>query len=124
VARARFWSDELLAAYTAGLPAVTRHAPGAGAAWYLSTLLAADDLAALLHGIAAAAGIAPAPPGVSVTRRRDEQGRSWLCAVSRAATPVTLPACGLDLLAGREVPGSLDLPPGGIAIVREAGAAP
>jgi len=148
----RVWTERLrgegadvLAAYAAGalsgLPAVTRHAFGAGTAWYLSTLLAADDLTAVLRGIAAAAGILPAGalpdgpalagpslagpgpagalPGVRVTRRRDGHGRSWLCAVSHSAATVTLPAVGLDLITGREVSGTIDLPPGGIAVIRE-----
>jgi beta-galactosidase len=116
----------------AGLPAVTRHEFGAGTAWYLSTLLSADDLTAVLRGIAAAAGILPADPhpgdsapagalpGVRVTRRRDGHGRSWLCAVSHSAATVTLPAVGLDLITGREVSGAVDLPLGGIAVIRES----
>jgi beta-galactosidase len=148
----RVWTERLrgegadvLAAYAAGalsgLPAVTCHAFGAGTAWYLSTLLAADDLTAVLRGIAAAAGILPAGalpdgpalagpalagpgpagalPGVRVTRRRDGHGRSWLCAVSHSAATVTLPAVGLDLITGREISGAVDLPPGGIAVIRE-----
>jgi beta-galactosidase len=124
--RLRTEGAQVLAAYAAGdlagLPAVTRHAFGAGTAWYVSTLLSPDDLTALLGGIAAAAGIAAppsAPSGVGVTRRRDEQGRSWLCAVSHGVAPVTLPASGLDLITGREVAGALDLPPDGVAVIRE-----
>jgi beta-galactosidase GanA len=62
---------------------------------------------------------AGALPGVSVTRRRDEHGRSWLCAVNHSTAPATLLAAGLDLITGREVDGSLDLAPDGIAVIRE-----
>jgi beta-galactosidase len=125
------WTERLrtegavvLASYAAGalagLPAVTSHPFGAGTAWYLSTLLAADGLAALLGGIAAAAGIRPQPPpGVDLTRRRDCRGRSWLFAVSHNDAPVTVPASGLDLLTGREAAGAIELPPGGLAVIRE-----
>jgi beta-galactosidase len=129
----RVWTERLrtegavvLAAYAAGaladLPAVTRHAFGAGTAWYLSTLIPAGDLTGLLGGVAAAAGIlpdTPAPAGVAATRRHDGTGRSWLCVVSHSAAPATLPAFGLDLVTGREIGGILDLPPGGIAVIRE-----
>jgi beta-galactosidase len=128
----QLWTERLrtegavvLASYAAGaltgLPAITRHAFGAGTAWYLSTLLPAGELTAALRAVAAAAGIGPsaAPPGVRMTRRRDEQGRSWMCVVSHSTAPVTVPAAGLDLITGREVTGALDLPAGGIAVIRE-----
>lgn len=116
-----------MAAYAAGplarLPAVTRHAFGAGTAWYLSTLLAADDLTALLRDIATAAGLLPAsdtaPPSVAVSRRHDGEDRSWLLAVNHSTAPATLRACGLDLITGREIAGPVDLPPGGVAVIRE-----
>jgi beta-galactosidase len=134
----RLWTErlrtegaEVLAAYAAGalagVPAITRRPVGAGTAWYLSTLPPAGDLATVLRGIAAAAGIlpaVPAPSGVCATRRRDGHGRSWLCAVSHSAVPVTLPAFGLDLVTGREIAGALDLPAGGIAVIREAATSP
>ena len=144
--RLRTEGAEVLAVYSAGsltgLPAVTRYAFGAGTAWYMSTLLSADDLTAVLRGIATEAGILPAspappraaapphaaaapdasagaPPGVSVTRRRDGRGRSWLCAFNHGTTTATLQAAGLDLMTRREIAGALDLPPGGIAVIRE-----
>lgn len=124
--RLRTEGADVLAAYSAGplasLPAVTRHAFGAGTAWYLSTLLSAGDLTALLHGIAAEAGVlpaSPAPPGVSVTRRRDGRGRSWLYALSHGTAMATLPTSGLELMTRHEIAGALRLPPGGTAVVRE-----
>jgi beta-galactosidase len=130
--RLRTEGAEVLASYAEGaladLPAVTQHAFGAGTAWYISTLLPVDDLTALLGCVAAAAGILPAPgdpsragapPGVCVTHRHDGQGRSWLCAVSHRTATVTLPVSGLDLFAGRQIADTLDLPPDGIAVIRE-----
>jgi beta-galactosidase len=121
--RLRGEGAEVLASYAtgalAGLPAVTSHAFGDGTAWYISTLLSADALTTLLGGIAAAAGIPAGPAGADVTRRRDSRGQSWLFAVSHSAAPVTLAASGLDLLTGRQVTGTLQLPPGGLAVIRE-----
>jgi beta-galactosidase len=124
--RLRTEGADVLAVYSegplTGLPAITRRAFGAGTAWYLSTQLSADGLTALLRGIATEAGIlpaSPAPPGVSVTRRRDRHGRSWLCALNHGTATATLPAAGLDLIAGREIAGAIDLPPGGVAVIRE-----
>jgi beta-galactosidase len=130
--RLRAEGAEVLARYAegtlTGLPAVTRHTYGAGTAWYQSTLLAADALSALLRTAAAAAGLRPAlpgaPPGISVTRRHDGSGRSWLFAFNHGNRAVTLPAAGLDLLTGREVAGPLDLPPGGVAVIRQAPGSP
>ena len=83
--RLRTEGAEVLAAYAAGplagLPALTRHPFGAGTAWYLSTLLAADDLTTLLRGAATAAGLPRAArprrpaPGAARPRRRSTAGR-------------------------------------------------
>jgi beta-galactosidase len=56
---------------------------------------------------------------VSLTCRRDSRGRSWLFAVNHGAATARLPAVGLDLIAGREIAGAIDLPPGGVAVIRE-----
>lgn len=102
----------------AGLPAVTRHSFGAGTAWYMSTLLSEDSLDHLLRAVAGGLCSGSAP-GVTVTRRADGSGRSWLFAFNHGDAPVTLPASGLELLSGREVAGTLELAPGDIAVVRE-----
>jgi beta-galactosidase len=56
---------------------------------------------------------------MAVTRRRDGRDRSWLLAVNHSTAPATLRACGLDLITGREIAGAVDLPPGGVAVIRE-----
>ena len=67
---------EVLAAYAdgplPGVPALTRHAVGAGAAWYVGTRLddaATDTLVARLLAEAGVRPAAPAPAGVEVVRR-------------------------------------------------------
>jgi beta-galactosidase len=124
--RLRAEGAEVLARYAdgvlAGLPAITRHSYGTGAAWYLSTL-PGDALGALSREAASAAGVVPAlpaaPSGVCVTRRHGDGGRSWLFAINHGDRAATLPAVGLDLMTGREIRGSAVLPPGGVAVIRE-----
>jgi len=126
----RLWTERLraegasvLAAYDsgdlAGLPAVTKHSFGAGTAWYLSTLLSDDALTALLGSIADAAGVPASPPGVSVTRREGTDGRSWLFAFNHGSSAAWVPASGVDLLTGVAVAGTLEVPPGRYAVIRE-----
>jgi beta-galactosidase len=131
----RLWAERLraegatvLASYAsgdlAGLPAVTRNSFGAGTAWYLSTLLSDDAMTALLGSIAREAGCVPlGPPGVSVTRRRAEEGQSWLFAFNHGDAAAEVPASGVDLLSGAAVADALRLPPGGCAVIRERPAA-
>jgi beta-galactosidase len=118
---------EVLASYAAGplagRPAVTRHDVGQGSAWYLSTQL--DDAAhdQVIGAALAAAGVAPVMPGLSAgveaVRRCGANGRSWLFLLNHTTEPATVPASGVDLLTGVEVAGSVELPPGGGAVVRE-----
>ena len=118
---------EVLASYAAGplagRPAVTRHEVGRGSAWYLSTEL--DDRAhdQLIAAALAAAGLTPElrglPAGVEAARRRAADGRSWLFLLNHTTGPATVPVGGVDLLTNVEVTGWLDLPPGGVAVVRE-----
>ncbi|MFI1095377.1 beta-galactosidase [Streptomyces sp. NPDC020917] len=134
---------ETVAAYTegmlAGQPAVTRHAHGAGTAWYVSTQLDDDAYRALLGRLTDEAGVRPelAPqartvggdgPGVEAVRRRAADGtaRSWLFLLNHTAEPVHLPPSALpgghDLLTGHDVPpDGLILPAGGAAVIRQEG---
>ena len=122
--RLRVEGASVLASYDsgdlAGLPAVTKHSFGAGTAWYLSTLLSCDGLTALLGEIAGAASILGSLPGVSVTRRVADDGRSWLFAFNHGPAAASVPATGVDLLTDAMVTGTLELPPGGHAVIREA----
>jgi beta-galactosidase len=127
----RLWAERLraegatvLAAYAsgdlAGLPAVTRHSFGAGTAWYLSTLPSDDALTALLGSIVREAGaVSPGTPGISVTRRRAADGRSWLFAFNHGDAPASVPADGFDLVYGAAVTDVRRLAPDGYAVIRE-----
>ena len=115
-----------LARYTtgpvAGHPAVTMHRRGTGAAWYLGSRLDDDTLFGLLGHIAEHAGVEPAadvPRGVEVTRRSGG-GRSFLFVMNHLDRQVAVPADGVDLVSGAECTGSVCVPAGGTAVVRES----
>jgi beta-galactosidase len=97
-------------------PAITRHRFGSGTAWYTSTRL--DDTAyqRWLSDVATEAGVVPstAPAGVEVVRRG-----GWLVALNHTDRPQRVPADGVDLVGGADVTGSIELPPGGAAVVRQ-----
>ncbi|GAB3086885.1 beta-galactosidase [Micromonospora schwarzwaldensis] len=116
---------EVLAAYAdgplPGVPALTRHAVGAGAAWYVGTRLddaATDRLVARLLTEAGVRPPVPAPTGVEVVRRRSTR-RSWLFVVNHTDGPARLPATGVELLTGERCDGDLVVPAGEVAVVRE-----
>ncbi len=106
-----------------GRPAVTRHAAGDGVAYYVSTRLDPDRYGDLLTTVAAAAGVAAehggCPPGVEAVRRRDGD-RSWLFLLNHSGDGHEVPAAGVDLLTGTTVAGTVRLPPGGAAVIRES----
>ncbi|MFI5681299.1 beta-galactosidase [Streptomyces cellulosae] len=106
----------------AGHPAVTRHRHGNGAAWYLGTHPDQDTLAALLHRIRQEAGVTPeqdAPAGIEVVRRRGEQA-DYLFLIDHTGKGAEAPAEGVELLTGTPVTGTVTVPPGGVAVVRES----
>jgi beta-galactosidase len=112
---------EVVARYTdgplPGTPALTRRAVGEGVAWYLATRLDDAATAALADRLTRDAGVtrlAGAQPGVELVRR----GRH-LFVLNRSHDPVKVPARGLDLLTGERVGGTVDVPAGGAAVVRE-----
>jgi beta-galactosidase len=116
---------EVIASYAdgpvAGQPAITRHPVGAGAAWYVGTALDDAALATLLDEIRRAAGVHPpavAPAGVEVVRRRSATG-SYLFVLNHTPAAATIATNGYDLVSEAEVGGSLTVPPGGSAVVRE-----
>lgn len=57
-------------------------------------------------------------------RRHDYGGRSWLFTFNHGKAAVTIPADGFDLLTGREITGTLDLPAGSVAVIRQSQPAP
>ncbi|GAA4945268.1 hypothetical protein GCM10023238_09330 [Streptomyces heliomycini] len=107
---------------TEGRPAVTRHRLGEGAAWYVSTRLGAEGLAALIGRAAEDARIAPRadlPRDVEVVRRTGESG-AFLFAINHtdADAEVPLDTPGTELLTGERAAGRLAVPAGAVRVVR------
>lgn len=77
----------------------------------------------LIAAALAAAGLTPEVPGltagVEAVRRRATDGRSWLFLLNHTSEPATVPASGVDVLTGAETTGPVELPPGGVAVLRE-----
>ncbi|SCL22764.1 beta-galactosidase [Micromonospora rhizosphaerae] len=116
---------EVLASYAdgplPGVAALTRHAAGAGAAWYVGTRLddaATDRLVARLLAESGARPPVAAPSGVEVVRRRDAE-RSWLFVINHTDDDARLAVTGTELLAGARCAGELVVPAGEVAVVRE-----
>ncbi|KOX10395.1 beta-galactosidase [Micromonospora sp. NRRL B-16802] len=116
---------EVLASYTdgplPGVPALTRHPVGAGAAWYVGTRLDEPATDRLVARLLDEAGVRPAvrvPSGVEVVRRRDGD-RSWLFAINHTDNEVRVPVSGTELLTGALCAGELTVPAGEVAVIRE-----
>jgi beta-galactosidase len=106
-----------------GCPAVTRHRLGEGVAWYVATRTDVATTARLVERIVADAGVTPvavSAPGVEVQRRRSREG-SWLFVLNHTDDVVSVPAEGTDIVSGVPVSGSITVPAGGVAVVREGG---
>ncbi len=104
----------------AGSPAVTRNDHGAGAAWYVSTVLAAETLRGLLRDVLDEAGVSPDPaaqPGLEVVRRRDDQ-HEWVFLLNHTDRAVEHHEAGHELVADRAVAGTTTIAPGGTQIIR------
>jgi len=108
-----------------GRAAVTRHAVGDGAAWYVATRTDVATTARLVARMVEEAGVRPVAattPGVEVSRRRTGDA-SWLFALNHTDEPAAVVAHGTDIVTGAPVSGSVTLPAGGVAVVREGGGA-
>jgi beta-galactosidase len=126
--RGELWADDIrlrgaeaIADYTsgpaAGKPAVTRHAVGAGQAWYVSTQLAPADLRALLARIPAAhSEFASLPDTVEVVTRRGENG-DFVTVINHGDDEASVSVAGHELLTGAEVE-TLVVPGGEVRVVR------
>ena len=115
----------MLAQYTtgpvAGSPAVTRNAFGGGAAYYVGTNLEPGGLDELLEGIleeAEVVAVADAHADVEVVRRSDGE-RSWLFVINHSDADARLTVAGVELISGDTVDGTLRVPAGSVAVVRE-----
>jgi beta-galactosidase len=106
-----------------GGPAVTRNDFGAGAAWYLSTVLAPDALARVVRGAVARAGVQVSDmAGTSTVEivRRSAPDRSYLFIINHGADAHTTAASGVELLTADAVEATITVPGGSVRVVREA----
>ena len=106
----------------AGSPAITRNRLGAGRAWYVSTRLAPAELDHILALACQDAGIRSReelPRDVEAVHRDGEHG-SYLFVVNHTQvdTKVPLERPGTELLTGEAVAGRLQVPAGGVRVVR------
>ncbi len=105
----------------AGLPAVTRHTVGSGSAWYVATRLSAAGTDRLVERLVADAGLECLPgagPDVEVVRRVGADA-SWLFVLNHGDKMADVPTPGIDLVTGREITDRLQVPAGGVAVVRQ-----
>ncbi|MEU1185493.1 beta-galactosidase [Streptomyces sp. NPDC005820] len=124
--RVRLAGAEPIAFYADGplkdVPAVTRHTPGGGTAWYIATRPDPVTLAALLGRVCDEAGVQPvlATPtaGVEAVRRTGPDA-DYLFLIDHGGSGAEVPAEGVELLTGKDVTGSVTVPAGGVAVVRE-----
>lgn len=126
----------------AGRPAITCHALGAGAAWYVSTALDESGLRDVLGTVLDKAGVdhpEGLPDSLEVIRRHapaaegmpEAAPASYAFLINHGDTAVTVPIHGTDLLDGSVYDGGAEVPAAEVVIVREdvdrnvsAGAAP
>lgn len=106
---------------SAHMPAVTRNQRGAGVGWYVSTMLDAEAMRAIVLRTAVDAGVTvePGHPSQLELIRRSNGDASWLFAINHGATPVTVDARGEELVTGASVAGAFEVAGGAVAIVRE-----
>jgi beta-galactosidase len=107
-----------------GGPAITRNTRGDGVAWYLGTRLDDASRARVLGRICADAGVSTCatPDGVEVVRRRHVNGgSSYLFVLNHSDRAATVAGAGVDLLTGVRHAGAIEVPAGGVVVVREDG---
>jgi len=116
---------EVLARYdsgaTQGSPAVTRNAVGSGAAYYVGTSLTQAGLQELLGLVMGDAGLqppTPVPADVEVVQRSNG-ATTWSFVINHSHHDIQVPLAGHELLAGVSTGGTLTVPAGGVAVVRE-----
>ncbi|TAP41043.1 beta-galactosidase [Arthrobacter sp. S39] len=103
-----------------GVPSVTRHAVGSGAAWYLATFPDRDGIESVVDRLLAESGVArvaEADSGVELTRRRAADGSSFLFAINHSRSSASVQATGTDLLTGDRFGGTVEA--GAVAVIAE-----
>ena len=74
----------------------------------------------MTDALIAEAGLTPELDGVEAVRRVADDGRSWLFVLNHSADEVKVAATGHELLRDEPAAGTLVVPPGAVAVVREA----
>ncbi|HUH07833.1 MAG TPA: beta-galactosidase [Egibacteraceae bacterium] len=117
---------EVIASYAdgplPGVPAITRHSFGSGAAWYMATSLDGPGLSLLLRRLVDEAGVSAvveAPAGVEAVRRRSPDGTTHLFLINHNDADAKVAAKGTDLITGESAEGSVRVPARGVAVVEE-----
>lgn len=132
-ATARVWTEllhlrgaEAMACYRdgplPGVPAITRHAFGDGAGWYLATRLDDRGTQRVVERVLAQAGVSPVlqvPRGVEVVRRAGDDA-TYLFVINHTDTAVDIPVPGMELLRGTPLDDDLVVPAGEVAVIRES----
>ncbi|WP_235866076.1 beta-galactosidase [Serinibacter arcticus] len=105
----------------AGRPAVTRRRAGDGHAWYVSARLAQESASSIVDTLVDELQLRReivAPAGVEAVRRRTGDA-SVLFLLNHTSEDVDVEATGRELITARDLTGTLRLPAGGWAVVRE-----
>ena len=106
-----------------GVPAVTRHAFGDGAGWYLATRLDDRGTQRVVQRVLADAGVSSptaVPRGVEVVRRVGDDA-AYVFVINHTDAAVDIPARGMELLRGTQLDDALVVPAGEVAVIRESG---
>lgn len=111
--------------HLAGSPAVTRNRHGAGAAWYIGTVLTPAALRDIVSEAAADAGInaLASPEGLEVVVRSGPDN-SYLFLINHSADEHKHPARGYELIVGEEVSSAVVVPAGAVRVVRTTNPTP
>ncbi|MGM1017471.1 MAG: beta-galactosidase [Actinomycetota bacterium] len=112
--------DTIAEGVLAGFPAVTRVARGSGQAWHVAGLIEEgfDDLVTRIVGASGVTRRLPSSEHVEAVRRVSA-GESWLFLINHADEAAHVEASGTDLLTGEVSAGTVVLPGGAVAVVRE-----
>jgi beta-galactosidase len=125
--RVRLQGAQAVTSYTTGtltgVPAVTRHTWGEGTTWYLATLPDPATLSVLLDRVRTEAGVEPVrttPAGVEAALRRGPDA-DYLFLINHTDEPAEVEVAldATELLTGNPAPGSVTVPAGETAVVRE-----
>ncbi|MDN4474818.1 beta-galactosidase [Demequina sp. SYSU T00192] len=103
----------------AGGAAITRNEHGKGVGWYVGTRLDVHALKTVFDAVYADAGIeASGLPETLEVVTRHGAADDFVVAVNHGDDAARLPVAGIDLLTGAETDGGLEVPGGGVAVVR------